>query len=152
MDLVASVYALPPSEAGKLQDARHVLSKVTDDHDDAGDCLVHCTSDLGIQPGGDRKWLEWRVHHEKAFRQGKAAEMRLSSAIWEAQHAVRIHCLCQAQSPNREERMREAQIPRTAIEDVDTALVVPFTGCSTPSSPRSRSCATPSKTLLRDAR
>lgn len=63
MDLVASVYALPPQRTGTLQDARLTLGAVVNGHHDATDLFtlyVNSTPNRGIQPG-DETWAPgWR--------------------------------------------------------------------------------------------
>ncbi len=125
MDLVASVYALPPPHAGTLEDARLILGKVFDDHHDATwlfRLYANCTPNYGIQPG-DETWQAWSARNEEAFHEAAAAETRLISAIWEARHAVRVHRDYQAQSRRREVAWEAKQILSTATEEVDAASV-----------------------------
>uniref|UniRef100_A0A0D3FJW8 Uncharacterized protein n=3 Tax=Oryza TaxID=4527 RepID=A0A0D3FJW8_9ORYZ len=125
MDLVASVYALPPQRTGTLQDARLTLGAVVNGHHDATDLFtlyVNSTPNRRIQPG-DETWLAWSARNEEAFTEAAAAEVRLMSAIREAKHAVRVHHVYQAQSRRREVAWEAKQILSTATEEVDAASV-----------------------------
>uniref|UniRef100_A0A0E0KF41 Uncharacterized protein n=1 Tax=Oryza punctata TaxID=4537 RepID=A0A0E0KF41_ORYPU len=125
MDLVASVYALPPPHTGTLQDARLILSTVSDGHNHATDLFriyINCTPNRAIQQG-DGAWLAWSARNGEAIDEAAEADMKLISAIWEARHAVRVHRVYQAQSRRREVAWEAKQILSTATEEVDTASV-----------------------------
>ncbi|KAF0922453.1 hypothetical protein E2562_036569 [Oryza meyeriana var. granulata] len=125
MDLVASVYALPPSVTGALQGVRDLLRTVSDDHDRARHLFADCSPNLGIDED-DETWEAWSSHRRRALLYRFSAEARLNAAIWEAQHAVRVHRFYQDESPHRRKRMLEAlkvkEILRTVIEEVDAVL------------------------------
>uniref|UniRef100_A0A0D3FIV0 Uncharacterized protein n=1 Tax=Oryza barthii TaxID=65489 RepID=A0A0D3FIV0_9ORYZ len=111
MDLVASVYAVPPPVTGPLQEVR----TVSDDHDRAGNLFADCRPYLGIETEA------WTNHRSQALLNGYAAEMGLNRAIWEAGQALRVHRFYQVgpPQPHRGRRMKEAW---NIIEEVDTVI------------------------------
>lgn len=127
MDLVASVCALPPPVIGTLRNAQRLLGVVGSDHDKARDRFVDCAPELGIQERGET-WLKWSIHRYRAFVEEVTAETSLSSAISDAQIAVRQHRLYkELPSLSPGERARETwkveEIVSTAINEVDEASV-----------------------------
>uniref|UniRef100_A0A0E0KF45 Uncharacterized protein n=1 Tax=Oryza punctata TaxID=4537 RepID=A0A0E0KF45_ORYPU len=126
MDLVAGVCALPPPVIGTLRNAHRLLGVVVNDHDKARDRFVDCAPELGIQERGET-WLKWSIHRHRAFVKEVTAETWLSSAISEAQIAVRQHRIYKEHpSLSPGERSRETwkveELVSTAINEVDAAL------------------------------
>uniref|UniRef100_A0A0D3FJW5 Uncharacterized protein n=1 Tax=Oryza barthii TaxID=65489 RepID=A0A0D3FJW5_9ORYZ len=122
-----SVCALPPPVIGTLRNAQRLLGVVGSDHDKARDRFVDCAPELGIQERGET-WLKWSIHWHRAFVEEVTAETSLSSAISDAQIAVRQHRLYkELPSLSPGERARETwkveEIVSTAINEVDEASV-----------------------------
>uniref|UniRef100_A0A0E0D265 Uncharacterized protein n=1 Tax=Oryza meridionalis TaxID=40149 RepID=A0A0E0D265_9ORYZ len=109
------------------RNAQRLPGVVGNDHDKARHRFVDCAPELGIQERGET-WLKWSIHRHRAFVAEVTAETCLSSAISEAQIAVRQHRLYkELPSLSPGERARETwkveEIVSTTINEVDAVLV-----------------------------
>ncbi|EEC75491.1 hypothetical protein OsI_12088 [Oryza sativa Indica Group] len=113
--------------AAVLQLQQQPTAEATDPAGRGRDRFVDCAPELGIQERGET-WLNWSIHRRRTFVAEVTAETWLSSAISDAQIALRQHRIYkELPSLSPGERARETwkveEIVSTAINEVDAMSV-----------------------------